>query len=399
MYLCTPLVSEMSELTIASILRENIKEYAQNSGLSAKQWKVVNAIINCRTAALGGHLFHCRSCGQDRPCYNPCRDRHCPNCQYILKEQWVNKRLKELLPVPYYHVVFTLPHALNELISFNKRLLYNLFFSCVKETLGTFSKDPRYLGAQCGYLALLHTWGQSLSQHVHLHLIVAGGGITPEGKWKSVPYQGRFLFPVRAVGKMFRGKFICKLKKMQHKGELVIPECAGLYKEPHVFDHMLDSIAHKKWRVYCKKPFDSAERVVRYIGRYSHRVAISNRRLQESGNKQVRFSYKDYEGQRNGGDLHKVMTLPVKEFIRRFLLHILPKGFNKIRFYGFWAGKVKKDILKRIRRDMALDINSEGKVERQGEEKSYTCPHCKVEMFYKSLLEPLYNKVVYLNSS
>lgn len=389
----------MSELSVASILRENIKEYAHSRGLSAKQWKVVNAIMNCRTAALGGHLFHCPSCERDVPCYNPCRDRHCPNCQYILKEQWVNKRLKELLPVPYYHVVFTLPHTLNDLISYNRRLLYNLFFSCVKETLGTFAKDPRYLGAQCGYLALLHTWGQTLSQHVHLHLIVAGGGITDDGHWKSVPYQDRFLFPVRAVGKMFRGKFISKLKKLHQKGKLVIPDSLDCYREFHVFDHMLDAIAHKKWRVYCKKPFGSAEQVVRYIGRYSHRVAISNRRLLESNSHNVRFSYKDYQGHRKGGDLHKEMTLPAAEFIRRFLLHILPKGFNKIRFYGFWAGKVKKDILKRIRSDMAVDINSEAEDDQHNEAHSYRCPRCKVVMFYRMLLDPIYGKVVYLNSS
>jgi Putative transposase/Transposase zinc-binding domain len=387
----------MSTASIARIFRDNIKEYSQAHGLSAKQWKVVNAIMNCRTAALGGHLFQCPSCGSERPCYNPCRDRHCPNCQYILKEKWVKERLKELLPVPYYHVVFTLPHALNELISYNKRSLYNLFFCCVKETLGTFAKDSRYLGAQCGYLALLHTWGQTLSQHVHLHLIVAGGGITDNGKWKSVPYAGRFLFPVRAVGKMFRGKFISKLKKMQHKGELIIPDCVELYKEPHVFEHMLDSIAHKKWRVYCKKPFGGAERVLRYIGRYSHRVAISNKRILDGNNKKVRFTYKDYK--QEDGKFNKEMSIPAAEFIRRFLLHILPHGFNKVRFYGFWAGKVKKDVFRRIRSEMAEHIKIEVDSEDEVEVNSYSCPRCKVVMLYRMLLEPVYNKVVYLNSS
>jgi len=302
-----------------------------------------------------------------------------------------------LLPVPYYHVVFTLPHALNDLISFNKRLLYNLFFCCVKETLGTFAKDPRYLGAQCGYLALLHTWGQTLSQHVHLHLIVAGGGITDDGNWKSLPYDSRFLFPVRAVGKMFRGKFISKLKKMHYKGELVIPQSVALYKQPHVFDHMLDSIAHKKWRVYAKKPFGSAELVVRYIGRYSHRVAISNKRILDGDGKNVRFTYKDYK--QENGKFNKEMRISAVEFIRRFLLHILPHGFNKIRFYGFWAAKVKKDILKRIRAEMTDDINGEAALEDEREVKSYSCPHCKVDMFYLMLLEPVYDKAVYLNSS
>ncbi|KAA3617854.1 MAG: IS91 family transposase [Calditrichaeota bacterium] len=389
----------MSSATIARIFRENIKEYSQGHRLSAKQWKVVNAIMNCRTAALGGHLYECRSCGGERPCYNPCRDRHCPNCQYILKEKWVKERLKELLPVPYYHVVFTLPHSLNDLISYNKRLLYNLFFCCVKETLNTFANDPNYLGAQCGYLALLHTWGQGLSQHVHLHLIVAGGGIAKTGEWKSLPYESRFLFPVRAVGKMFRGKFISKLKKMHYKRELVIPECVGLYKEAHVFEHMLDSIAHKKWRVYAKKPFGSAEMVVRYIGRYSHRVAISNKRIIDGTEKKVRFNYKDYKQGSEGGAFNKEMTLPAAEFIRRFLLHILPHGFNKIRFYGFWAGKVKKDILQRIRSDMGDTTNNGALCDEQEEVNLYSCPHCKVAMFFRMMLDPQYDQVAYVDTS
>ena len=388
----------MSELTVASILRENIKEYAHSRGLSAKQWKVVNAIMNCRTAAMGGHLYHCPSCKRDIPCYNPCRDRHCPNCQYILKEQWVNKRLKELLPVPYYHVVFTLPHALNDLISYNRRALYNLFFRCVHETLQCFARDGRYLGAQCGYLALLHTWGQTLSQHVHLHLIVAGGGITDQGKWKSVPYVGRFLFPVRAVGKMFRGKFISKLKKLHQQDKLVIPDSLDCYRELHVFDHFLDSIAHKKWRVYCKKPFGSAGQVLRYVGRYSHRVAISNRRLIDICNNKVHFKYKDYQGQRKDGQLNKEMSLAAQEFIRRFLLHILPGGFNKIRFYGFWSGRTKRAVLERLSEALNIAKQPESDDDENGA-YSYTCPHCKVVMFYRMLLDPVYDKIVYLNSS
>lgn len=382
--------------TVASIFREHIGTYPR--GLSQKQWKVVNAIMNCRTAALGGHMFHCSSCGRDLACYNPCRDRHCPSCQFILKEQWVNKRLTELLAVPYYHVVFTLPHSLNDLISFNRRLLYNLLFSCVAETMRVFSGDERYLGAQCGYLALLHTWGQKLGAHVHLHLIVAGGGITCGGEWKELPYKGRFMFPVRAVSKMFRGKFISKLKRLHHNGKLIIPESLELFREAHVFDHMLDSIAHKKWRVYCKEPFADAKRVLRYVGRYTHRVAISNRRILSCTDNTVRFSYKDYEGHRRGGQLHKEMTLSADEFIRRFLLHILPKGFNKIRFYGFWAGRIKKEILNRLQQILTPnDAPSESASEKQ--EHAYTCPFCNIEMFYKSLLEPVYDKVVYLNSS
>ena len=347
---------------------------------------------------MGGHMFHCSSCGRDLPCYNPCRDRHCPSCQFILKEQWVNKRLTELLAVPYYHVVFTLPHSLNDLISFNRRLLYNLLFSCVAETMRAFSGDERYLGAQCGYLALLHTWGQKLGAHVHLHIIMAGGGVTSDGEWKGLPYRSRFLFPVRAVSKMFRGKFISKLKRLQHCAKLIIPESLELYREAHVFDHMLDSIAHKKWRVYCKKPFADAERVVRYVGRYTHRVAISNRRILSCADNSVRFSYKDYEGHRRGGQLHKEMTLSADEFIRRFLLHILPKGFNKIRFYGFWAGRVKKEILNRLQQILTPnEAPSESGSEKQ--EHAYTCPFCNIKMFYKSLLEPVYDKVVYLNSS
>ncbi len=385
--------------TVAGIFRENIKEYSQRHGLSAKQWKVVNAIMNCRTQALGGHLYHCPSCNKDIPSYNPCRDRHCPNCQYILKEKWVKACLKELLPVPYYHVVFTLPHSLNELIRYNKRLLYNLFFMCVKESMASFAKDEKYLGAQCGYLALLHTWGQMLSQHVHLHLIVAGGGITSDNKWKGLAYGGKFLFPVRALGKMFRGKFISKLKKMHYKGELVIPESVALYKEGHVFEHMLDSIAHKKWRVYAKKPFGSAEMVVRYIGRYSHRVAISNNRILENSGGKVCFKYKDYKQGREDGSFNKEMNLSACEFIRRFLLHILPNGFNKIRFYGFWSGKVKKEILRRIRSEMQETADCETVPDEEEKENSYSCPHCKVVMSYKMDIEPYYGQQNYVDTS
>lgn len=386
--------NDLSTTGIAEILRTNIRDYSQGHGLCSKQWKVVNALINCRTSALGGHLFKCTSCGRERPCYNPCRDRHCPNCQYILKEKWVNRRLKELLPVPYYHVVFTLPHALNDLISYNRGALYNLLFRCVHETLQSFSRDPRYLGAQSGYLAMLHTWGQTLSQHVHLHLIVAGGGITKAGEWKSVPYGGRFLFPVKAVGKMYRGKFISKLKKMQHKGLLVIPESLSCYKQAHVFDHFLDCIAHKKWRVYCKKPFGSAGQVVRYIGRYSHRVAISNRRICEYRDKEVRFTYKDYKD----GSVIKEMKLSAHEFIRRFLLHILPHGFNKIRFYGFWSGKVKNELLQRIRCEMSGEVVDAEKEDEKLEEHSYHCPDCKTVMAFVMILDPI-PRVVYANSS
>jgi len=384
----------MSSPTVASIFRDHISDYPR--GLSQKQWKVVNAIMNCRTSALGGHMFHCSSCGRDLPCYNPCRDRHCPSCQYILKEQWVNKRLSELLAVPYYHVVFTLPHSLNDLISFNRRLLYNLFFRCVQQTMRTFSADERYLGAQCGYLALLHTWGQKLGQHVHLHLIVAGGGITSQGEWKELPYKSRFMFPVRAVSKMFRGKFISKLKHLHQWDKLIIPDSLESYREGHVFEHMLDSIALKKWRVYCKKPFADAQRVLRYVGRYTHRVAISNRRILSDAQGNVRFSYKDYEGYRRGGDLNKELTLTAAEFIRRFLLHILPRGFNKIRFYGFWAGRVKNEILSRLKKVLASDETYSDEIEDTGH--AYTCPFCNVIMFYKSLLEPVYKKVVF-NSS
>jgi len=262
----------------------------------------------------------------------------------------------------------------------------------------TFAADRKYLGAQCGYLALLHTWGQKLGQHVHLHLIVAGGGITDKGDWQSVPYQEKFLFPVRAVGKMFRGKFIDKLKKLHHKGKLNIPQSLEMYQQPHVFDHFLDAIAHKKWRVYSKRPFADAQRVLRYVGRYTHRVAITNRRLLEYTGKKVRFSYKDYKGRGQGEDLNKEMVLSADTFIKRFLLHILPKGFNKIRFYGFWAGRVKKELIKRLQQTMA-EQQSEESADEEQQEKANLCPQCKVMMFYKALLEPVYGQVSFLNTS
>jgi len=357
---------------ISEIFNLYFPSYKSSHKLSPKQYKVVQNIQDCRTARLGGHILECDRCAYSEQSYNSCGDRHCPKCQYLLKVKWVDARLKELLPVPYYHVVFTVPHFFNDLFLYNKKLLYNLFFKCASQTLDTFGADKKYLGAKLGYIGILHTWGQKLGQHVHIHFIVAGGGLSADGEWVTLPYKSKFLFPVRALSKMFRGKFISRFKKLYKKGKLEIPDSLSCLTQEHILDSYLTSIHSKKWMVYAKKPFTDAEEVVRYIGRYTHRIALSNYRIQSIDNNRIRFDYRDYK---DGGKV-KILTLSADEFIRRFLLHVLPKGFKKIRFYGFWSNSLKNKQLDSLRNEFG-QISRQSKVKGQAQDKEeIICPRC-----------------------
>jgi hypothetical protein len=294
-------------------------------------WKAVNAIKNCRTAALGGHLETCDECGFVKVSYNSCRNRHCPKCQALTKERWVIDREAELLPVPYFHVVFTLPEELNAFVLQNREKLFNLLFSASAETLRKLARDGKYLGAEPGFTSILHTWGSNLTFHPHVHIIIPGGGMTQDGQWRNS--RKKFFIPVKVMAKLFRGKFMHALQKMRH-------EIRGL-EDDSVWRTTANTLYSKDWYVFCKRPFKTCLSVLKYLGRYTHRIAISNHRILSIHDDKVSFKWRDYKN----GSKEKIMTLAANEFIRRFLLHILPPQFTKIRHYGFLSPSVKRKKL------------------------------------------------------
>ncbi len=307
------------------------------TGISKEQWKVVNAIVNCRTEALGGHLSECNKCDYKDQSYNSCRNRHCPKCQFSKKEKWVQKRIEELIPVDYFHAVFTLPHELNPLILQNKRVCYELLFRAVSETLKEVAENPKYLGAKIGFFSILHTWGQSLVEHPHIHVVIPSGGINEEKKtWVKI--KKKFLLPIKVLSLVFRGKYLSFLEKEYQNGNLEFHgRCEDLQHEK-TFKWLLISTTKKKWVVYIKKSFAGPKQVLNYLGNYTHRIAISNYRVKKLENGKVHFIIRDYAD----NNKKKVMVLDVVEFMRRFLLHVLPRGFVRIRHYGILGSRFKK---------------------------------------------------------
>ncbi len=302
------------------------------------------AIEQCRTPAMGGHLEACDHCDAMVARYHSCRDRHCPKCQTLTKERWIEARNAELLATPYYHLVFTLPHALNPLIQGNSHCLYDLLFKAASETLLTFGRDRRWVGGEIGITLVLHTWGQNLGQHVHVHGLVTGGGLTSDGqKWRSA--QKRFLFPVKALSKVFRAKYLELLAHAGRQGKLRFGGSTQPLADRLVFAAFIANLKSSDWIVYAKAPFAGPRQVVAYLGRYTHRVAISNERVLGLENGKVRFRWRDYRDR----STIKVMQLDAAEFIRRFLLHILPHGFMRIRHYGLFANRHRKAKLARCR--------------------------------------------------
>lgn len=302
----------------------------------------MTSLVQCRTAMLGGHVDSCDGCGFVRISYNSCRDRHCPKCQASERAAWVDARLERLLPVEYFHVVFTLPEQLQPLILKNRRLLFTLLFRAASETLLTLAADPKRLGAQIGFTAVLHTWGQNLLFHPHLHCVVTGGGLSLDGRRWVAAREGYFL-PVQVISKLFRGKFLKGLKDLYESGQLNLTGSVEDLVRNTNFQRLLDRQYAKKWMVFAKPPFGGAQQVYRYLGRYTHRVAISNSRLIAMRNGRIQFQYKDYADAQKS----KCMTLSADEFLRRFLLHVLPKGFVRIRHYGLLASPNVKTKLKR----------------------------------------------------
>jgi hypothetical protein len=320
-------------IEVQDIFREHGQAYLRSFTPSPVQLKALRDICSCRTAALGGHLDICGECGHQAISYNSCRNRHCPKCQTLKKEQWVEKQERNLLNIGYFHVVFTIPSELNPVMYQNQEVMYNLFFKAVSETLLELGANEKYLGAKLGITAVLHTWGQNLLYHPHIHCIVPGGGLTADGKWRES--RKKFFIPVKVLSKKFRGKFMAYLRqaKLNFFGSV---ENLNI---PGNFSAFVSDLYKKNWVTYCKPPFENASKVVKYLGRYTHRVAISNNRILRMEDGLVTFNWRDY----SDGNRVKEMTVAAVEFIRRFLMHILPPGFHKIRHYGILASKDKSD--------------------------------------------------------
>lgn len=331
-----------SGLEVAHIFRLFGEQYRREHRLSRPQLRAMRAIEICRTAALGGHVYECEECGASKISYNSCRNRHCPKCQSLDKERWLEQRCGELLPVPYFHVVFTVAHELNPLALANPKWFYDLLFASASQTLLEIAADPRHLGARIGVLAVLHTWGQTLELHPHLHCIVPGGGLSLDGQRWVPTSRPDYLLPVQVLAALFRGKFLAGVKAAYQVGQLIVPESL---QDPASFQDLLDRLYGKTWVVYSKPPFGSPEQVLAYLARYTHRVAISNARLVRLEGGQVTFTYKDYS---QGGRVRE-MTLTVEEFIRRFLLHVLPESFVRIRYFGLLSNRHRKHNLARCR--------------------------------------------------
>jgi hypothetical protein len=342
-------------LEVADIFRDFGPAWRQtNAGhVSLGQLKVMSAIERCRTAALGGHVARCENenCGYTRIAYNSCRNRHCPKCQAAAAKQWLAERQTELLPVPYFHVVFTLPAAIADIAYQNKAVIYDLLFKASSETVLAIAADPKHLGARIGITAVLHTWGSTMIHHPHVHMIVPGGGISLDGsRWVS--RRPRYFLPVRAFSKLFRGLMLAKLLAAHKTGQLQFFNQYAHLAEPKAFARYLAPLRRRKWYVYSKRPFGGPEAVLAYLSRYTHRVAISNRRLIALDENGVTFNYKDYRA--DGRTRYKVMTLTTSEFIRRFLIHVLPKGFHRIRYYGLLAKSSCAENLARARQLLAI---------------------------------------------
>jgi len=336
---------------VADIFRRYGAAYRESHGASlcTAQRRVMSAIELCRTAALGGHVERCDSCDHQRICYNSCRDRHCPKCQSLARAQWLEDRRSELLDTQYFHVVFTVPQPIAAIALQNKETVYNILFRATAETLRTIAADPKHLGAQIGFFAVLHSWGSALTHHPHLHCVVPGGGISPDGK-RWISCRPDFFLPVPVLARLLRRLFLDYLRQAFDAGDLQFFSSLEPLRERNAFLRHIAPIRKKDWVVYAKPPFAGPEEVLKYVARYTHRVAISNNRLIDINDGKVQFRWKDYRE----GNRHKTMTLAADEFIRRFLLHVLPDGFQRIRYFGFLANRYRAEKLALCRQLMQM---------------------------------------------
>lgn len=344
---------------VAGVLKQHWLQVEKHPLINTWQLRTLGAIKRCRTEELGGHKDACTSCGQIRISYNSCRNRHCPKCQGNEREAWIQQREKELLAVPYFHLVFTLPAALNNLALHQPKVVYDALFEAAWNTVKTFGNDVKHLGAQTGMIAILHTWGQQLTLHPHLHCIVPGGGLTVAGHWKQAKSNGKFLFPVKAMSKVFRAKYVQALKE----------------KTKQANKELFNELFKTEWVVYAKRPFGNAYSVIEYLGRYTHKIAISNHRIKNADENNVTFSYKDY---RKGAQKNE-LSLPAMEFIRRFALHILPKSFVRIRHYGILSSTTKKTALPVIRTQTPPVVLQKKEPRILQPFNPKLCPCCKTE--------------------
>src|SRR5215469_7820018 len=333
--------------------------------------KVLRAIAACRTAALGGHIEQCDSCGQRAISYNSCLNRHCPKCQAAARQRWLEKRSAELLPVPYYHVVFTLPHVLAPLALQNKARVYGLLFRAAAETLLQIAADPKYLGAEIGFLAVLHTWGQTLLAHPHLHCVVPGGGLSPDHR-RWIACGHKFFLPVKVLSVVFRGRFLAALQRAFQKRELTLAGQLAPLQCPSAFAALLRTAAQPNWVVYAKRPFAGPAQVLTYLSRYTHRVAIANSRLVSMTDDKVSFLWRDYAH----GHRTRTMTLDAHEFLRRFLLHVLPAGFVRIRYFGLLANRHRNPSLNLCREYLQASSPLQASNAISNSSIANLCQHC-----------------------
>jgi hypothetical protein len=383
---------------VADILHAQGDRFVEKnrSWLSFQQMGVLRAIARCRTAALGGHIDSCPQCGHRAISYNSCRSRHCPKCQAQARQRWLAARDRELLGVPYFHVVFTLPHELNRLCGQNPALLYNLLFQASAATLQEVAANPKHMGAEIGFLSILHTWGQNLLLHPHLHCAIPAGGFSPDHtQWVHPRYP--FFLPVKVLSRVFRGKFVSGLKRLYRQKRLCFAGQADI-ERPKQFASFLRTLFRQNWVVYAKPAFGGPAQVLRYLGRYTHRVAISNHRLLGFDGERVTFRWKDYAR----GNQQRKMTLPASEFLRRFVQHVLPRGFVRIRQYGFLANRRRTSSISLARQLLAGGpMPREPCVDKAGAPASWQCPRCGTTMHIGPNLTPgqLASQCKYFDSS
>lgn len=382
-----------ASIEVADIFRAAGAAYrrAHAGHLSLPQLKVMSAVENCRTAALGGHVEACEDCGQRRIAYNSCRNRHCPKCQGAAAKEWLAEREAELLPVPYFHVVFSLPGQIADIAYQNKAVIYGLLFKASSETMLTIAADPKRLGARIGILSVLHTWGSALNHHPHVHMIVPGGGFSLDGK-RWISCRPRYLLPVEVLSALFRRLLLEKLLAAHTAGELQFFGSHTKLSDAKAFAAYLRPLRNSDWVVYCKEPFGGPEEVLRYLARYTHRVAISNRRLIACDEKGVTFKWKDYRIQ--APERYKIMTLATNEFIRRFLMHVLPAGFHRIRYYGLLASGKRAENVARARELLAPPIIPVDAIKAisasaaEPQTADHSCPCCGGRMIIIERFEP-----------
>ena len=349
--------------TLQSLLQQRLSDYRQSHQLDGNRLKVCDHLLSCHTPALGGIRYQCDHCASEVPLYHSCRDRHCPPCQQRASRQWCDRQQQSVLPVTYYHLVFTLPHALNGWVQLHPEVIYALLFKAVWKTLKAFGADRKRLNGRLGMTAVLHTWGQTLSQHVHLHCLVPGGTLADNQQWH--PAKSNYLFPIKAISRHYRGNLVSALRASAETGKL------SRVIKPDEVDSVLNQLMQQDWVVYSRHCLNRTNSIIGYLSRYTHRIAISNRRIIGIDKDQVRFRYKDYRD-----DQQKVMALHHDEFIRRFLMHVLPKGFMRIRHYGILANRCRKASINIIRKILVTPAPVK-KESTANEPATYPCPECR----------------------